>query len=100
MGDKDGVVDQAQFHFTRSLTKKYGSFEEAAGKVQAKNGKKTIVANPYLRNNVRLSNGGALGALVFYSIVNGKRAHRLRCTSDCLGGRVCECTTPLAKALR
>jgi hypothetical protein len=42
MGDKDGVVDQAQFHFTRSLTKKYGSFEEAAGKVQAKNGKKLL----------------------------------------------------------
>lgn len=36
--------------------------------------------------DVRLANGHALGNVVFSTTVHGK-VHRLRCTSDCIGGR-------------
>ena len=73
---------------TRTLIKKFGSIEAAQASLEKRDHveNRRRVARPTNASDVRLATGKSLGGVVFKTAVNNQ-VHRLRCTSDCVGGR-------------
>jgi len=82
------MISAAPGVVTRTLIKKFGSLEAAQASLEKRElvENRRRVARPTNASDVRLATGKSLGSVVFKTIVNNQ-VHRLRCTSDCVGGR-------------
>ena len=95
--------ESVQHYVTRGALKKLSVVQETLGVTYGNEDLQKLFwkhppTKPKNTADVRLANGHSLGSIVFSTSVNGK-THRLRCTSDCIGGRGLRVFDPVGKGV-